>query len=95
MIKHDEKTKVRPNIENLPFKGYYESLKDEERTDKENPFTPLYEFLIEAARYTGKHPESIRRWAYGTAKPNKLERKAMAELLQCDADLLFPELSQQ
>jgi len=92
MNKHDVKAVVKPNFEKIPFKEYYNRLKEETRVT-ESPTTPLDDFLLIAAKETGKHPGSIRRWAYGTAKPNKLEKKAMAELLQCDADVLFPELA--
>lgn len=94
MNKHDVKVKVKPNSENLPFTGYYKRLKEQQKAP-ESVTTPLEDFLFAAAEHTGKHYNSIRRWAYGTAKPNKLERRAMAELLQCDADVLFPEFSQQ
>ncbi|WP_372934884.1 hypothetical protein [Mariniphaga sediminis] len=93
MNKHDVKVKVKPNSQNLPFKEYYEALKAETKEDENSPTTPLDDFLIIAAGETGKHPGTIRRWAYGTVKPKKLEKKAMAELLACDVELLFPTLS--
>lgn len=92
MNKHDVKAVVNPNFEKLTFKEYYNRLKQEPKVSN-SPTTPLDDFLLIAARKTGKHPGSIRRWAYGTAKPNLLEKAAMAELLQSDVDILFPELS--
>lgn len=91
MIKQNEKTKVAPNSEKLPFSEYYDRLKEQPK----NPgsvTTPLDDFLLIAARATGKHMNSIRRWAYGTAKPNYLERKAMADLLNSESEVLFPDL---
>lgn len=90
MKKQSVNQKVRLNVENVPFTEYYNRLKDEPKTEENNPLTPLDEFLIIAAERTGKHPGSIRRWAYGTAKPNFLEKKAMGELLQCSPEILFP-----
>ena len=90
MKKQSVNQKVKLNVENVPFSEYYNRLKEEQKTEENNPLTPLDEFLIIAAECTGKHPGSIRRWAYGTAKPNFLERKAMSELLQCSPEILFP-----
>jgi len=90
MKKQSVNQNVRPNNENIPFTEYYNRLKDMQKTGENNPFTPLDDFLIIAAKATGKHPGSIRRWAYGTAKPNLLEKKAMGELLQCSPEILFP-----
>jgi len=91
MNKQNVNPKIRPNVENLPFVEYYNALKDEPKTNPNNPLTPLDEFLFVAAQKTGKHPGSIRRWAYGTAKPNLLEKQAVARLLKCDVEPLFPE----
>ena len=90
MKKQSVNPKVKLNLENVPFTEYYNNLKQEPKTEENNPLTPLDEFLITAAEFTGKHPGSIRRWAYGTAKPNFLEKKAMGELLQCSPEILFP-----
>lgn len=90
MNKQNVNQKIRLNSQNLPFREYYKSLKDEPKAANE-AFSPLVQFLLIAAQKTGKHPGSIRRWAYGTAKPNILEKKALAELLNSDVKSLFPE----
>lgn len=90
MNKQNVNQKIRPNVENLPFSEYYNALKDEPKSSPNYPLTPLDEFLIVVGEKLGKHPGTIRRWAYGTAKANLLEKQALAKLLKCDVECLFP-----
>ncbi len=90
MKKQSVNSNVEPNVDNLPFTEYYDRLKTKKKLNENTPLTPLDEFLLIAAKAVGKHPGSIRRWYYGTYKPNFLEKKAMGELLQCSPEILFP-----
>ncbi len=90
MNKHGVKEKISPNSENLPFAEYCDKLKEVPKAPGE-AFTPLENLFFAIAEATGKHHGSARRWYYGTAKPGLLEKKAVAELLECDVELLWSE----
>ncbi|WP_372776469.1 hypothetical protein [Mangrovibacterium sp.] len=81
--------KKRLKTEKLTFVEYCDSLKDKQKEPFEE-HTPLDKLFNAIADATGKHPGSVRRWYYGTAKPGKLEMQAMATLLKSDVATLFP-----
>nr|WP_319268229.1 hypothetical protein [uncultured Draconibacterium sp.] len=75
--------------QNLSFVEYCDHLKEKPK----EPFkdeTPFEEFLIVLAHDTGKHKNSVRRWYLGTAKPSKLDKKAVAERMNTSVEIAFP-----
>ena len=89
MNKQDVKPRIEPNSKKLPFVEYCDGLKNEQKAPNE-VHTPLDKFFIAIAKVTGKHPGSIRRWYYGTSKPGKLEKQAVADLVNSKVEILWP-----
>jgi hypothetical protein len=90
MKKQSVNLKIEPNLKNLPLTEYYNQLPDV-RNVKKGTLTPRLKLLTSISGIAGKPVGSIRRWCYGTAKPNLLEKQAIARLLKSDVESLFPE----
>lgn len=89
MKKQSVNLKIEPNVKNIPLTEYYNQLPDF-RNVKKGTLTPRLRVLTAISDIVGKPVGSIRRWCYGTAKPNLLEKQAIARLLKSDVETLFP-----
>jgi len=89
MKKQSVNLRIDPNVGNLPLTEYYNQLPDV-RNVKKGTLTPRLRLLYAISGIAGKPIGSIRRWCYGTAKPNYLEKQAIARLLKSDVETLFP-----
>jgi len=85
--------RLSPNLQNLPFTEYYQSLPDMRNVPK-GTLTPRLILLHAIEEVTGKSFMTIRRWVNGKVLPTQLEQDAIAELLACSKDVLFPTVEE-
>lgn len=89
MKKQSANQKFRPNLQNLPLVEYYNSLEEVRRVPK-GTLTERLAFLQAVSKTVGKPVSTLRRWVSGSVQPTHLERSAIAKLLKCDVECLFP-----
>lgn len=52
--------------------------------------TPASDFVTRVARATQRQENTVRMWIAGRQQPDALAKQVIAELLDADADGLFP-----
>lgn len=86
--------KTIPNSEKVSLKEYFAHLPKAVRTVVVIS-APKEEFIQEVSRICGKHPLTVRRWAYGYIQPCKADREKIADLLGCPVEVLFPPMKEE
>ena len=75
-------TKNNKEMTNKTFKELYE-------IELHKP-TPASDFVTRVARATQRQENTVRMWLAGRQQPDALAKQVIAELLDADADRLFP-----
>ncbi|MBR8726014.1 hypothetical protein [Bacteroides pyogenes] len=81
---------IQPNVENLPFTEYYQSIPDVRKVPR-GTITVRQQLIYAISDLTGKSIYTIRRWVTGKIVPLPLEQEVIADLLKSDVETLFPE----
>jgi len=81
--------KILPNSDKLPFVEYYNSLTNSKYV-KKGEFTVRGYLLDQISEITGKKVSTLRRWITGEVTPSYLEQQAIADLLDSDMYILWP-----
>lgn len=89
--KNGSDNNIVPNLKKLPLKEYFKSLPKAQRSTIIIS-SPKEEIISMIAEATKRHKHTVRCWMMGYSQPGSLvEKEIVAEILQSNVEILFPE----